>query len=627
MNVHENYLQLMREYYGGDACLLDKTVKCYDEQMERKLNLDLSVKLWLEKSESGRVGIEGNRCVVSENVSKDGRSVVSRSSSRLSSVSQKREKLALAQLNLHRLKLKQLLDEEERPIRTKKELLKAEMEAEKAAVSLKIYEDDLNERKTDIDEDLLPYLCLSSSQVPSQESAAQTSETSLEQRTQSSLSVTNPAIKSTSHSLPPLPSFTPSSFPKCSWGGTAVIEQSRDSVSTSQTSFINVANGTSCKPTQTVTSQCVKESWTPNWKSPLAHTLQSAQHQPTETQQNDNGLELVKALKQVVVMPKVEYQHFDGDPLKYVTFFHNFETYLEKDNPDDSRRLQFLIQHCTGKARDAIESCSNLPASEGYRVAKEKLRENIGKPHIIAGAHIRKLFNLPNLKNADGASLLEFGRQLDTADRTLTGMGIEYVADLNHMNTLRELVKKLPMFLRAKWTEGAGKIIDSGRRPKFQDFARFIKERAKLVDNEFGQDMKSVFAIETNMRKKKVNSDGTSPQLQTFANSLNSRGRSGTLNAQVVCLVCLRQHEVWKCELFKGLPHEDKRKVVQRGGLCNKCLAKGHIAKDCPKLNFKCQHSGCGGGHHTSMHRNPVRTERGTSNESNVSSKIIIVLT
>ena len=120
VNVHENYLQLLREYYGGDACLLGKAVKSYDEQMERKCNLDLSVKLWLGKSESGRVGIEGNRGVVSEKVSKDGRSVVSRSSSRLSSVSQKREKLALAQLNLHRLKLKQLLDEEERAIRAKR---------------------------------------------------------------------------------------------------------------------------------------------------------------------------------------------------------------------------------------------------------------------------------------------------------------------------------------------------------------------------------------------------------------------------------------------------------------------------------------------------------------------------
>ena len=46
-------------------------------------------------------------------------------------MSQKREKLALAQLNLHRLKLKQLLDGEEQAIRAKKKLLQAEMEAER----------------------------------------------------------------------------------------------------------------------------------------------------------------------------------------------------------------------------------------------------------------------------------------------------------------------------------------------------------------------------------------------------------------------------------------------------------------------------------------------------------------
>ena len=104
-------------------------------------------------------------------------------------------------------------------------------------------------------------------------------------------------------------------------------------------------------------------------------------------------------------------------------------------------------------------------------------------------AQIKKLLGLPSLKNVDGPYLLEFGSQLDTADRTLTGMGAEHVADLDHMNTLRELTKKIPMFLRAKWTECTGKIIVSDHRPKFQDFVKFIKERAKLVENECGHDM------------------------------------------------------------------------------------------------------------------------------------------
>ena len=77
----------------------------------------------------------------------------------------------------------------------------------------------------------------------------------------------------------------------------------------------------------------------------------------------------------------------------------------------------------------------NLPVEEGYYVAKNTLHENFGKPHIIAKAHIKKLENLPPLKQADGQSLLEFARNLDVAERTLTGMGPEYVSDLNHTNT------------------------------------------------------------------------------------------------------------------------------------------------------------------------------------------------
>jgi hypothetical protein len=67
-----------------------------------------------------------------------------------------------------------------------------------------------------------------------------------------------------------------------------------------------------------------------------------------------------------------------------------------------------------GKARESIESCVNLP--NGYKVAKQTLQENFGKAHIIAEAHINKLLSLPDLKTADGPSLLEFARQL-----TITG--------------------------------------------------------------------------------------------------------------------------------------------------------------------------------------------------------------
>ena len=110
---------------------------------------------------------------------------------------------------------------------------------------------------------------------------------------------------------------------------------------------------------------------------------------------SDAKLELAQALHQVVSAPTVEYMRYDGDLIKYVSFVHNFETCLKKDNPDNSKRLQLLIQHCYGKAKDAIESCVNLPVDEGYHVAKSNLCENFGLLCIIAKAHIRKLESLP----------------------------------------------------------------------------------------------------------------------------------------------------------------------------------------------------------------------------------------
>ena len=88
------------------------------------------------------------------------------------------------------------------------------------------------------------------------------------------------------------------------------------------------------------------------------------------------------------------------------------------------------------------------------------------------------------------------------------------------------------------------------------------------------------------------------------------------MDARAACLVCSKQHNIWKCSKFKGLPHEEKWRVVRSGGLCNKSLERGHISKECPKVNFKCQRLDCGGNHHTLMHRPTARIARGLSSVS-----------
>ena len=90
-------------------------------------------------------------------------------------------------------------------------------------------------------------------------------------------------------------------------------------------------------------------------------------------------------------------------------------------------------------------------------------------------------------------------------------MGPEYVSDLNHMNTLKELNRKLPIFLRAKWTEEAGKIFESGSRPRFEDFLKFIKKKATLMNNKFGDDL-SASGVKESDKGKFSRKDNSTPQ-------------------------------------------------------------------------------------------------------------------
>ena len=323
----------------------------------------------------------------------------------------------------------------------------------------------------------------------------------------------------------------------------------------------------------------------------------------------DTGEEVIRALRQVVSTPKIKYMHFDGEPVNYISFMHNFESCFEKDNPDNSRRLQLLIQHCTGNAREAVESCVNLPEEYGYQAAKETSRENFGKPHIIAQAYIKKLGNLAPLKQVNGLSLLEFARHLEVANRTLAGMGSECTDELDHVNTLKLLNRKLPGFMRVKWTKRAGEIIECGSRPKFLHFLQFVKRRATLVNNELGEDLVT-FSSDKGGKSKNRDYQGRFGQRtgSSFAaiDSNKKREQDDTLPTQRKCPMCSSEHRIWRCDKFRSLPYQDKRRLVQARVLCFKCLCNGHFAKQCPKTQFKCQVQGFNKEHNKLLHPNEL---------------------
>lgn len=59
----------------------------------------------------------------------------------------------------------------------------------------------------------------------------------------------------------------------------------------------------------------------------------------------------------VLSLPMPEITPFDGNPGNSWTFVKNFEANIASKDIDDRSRLTYLIQFCSGRAKEIIEDC------------------------------------------------------------------------------------------------------------------------------------------------------------------------------------------------------------------------------------------------------------------------------
>ena len=112
-------------------------------------------------------------------------------------------------------------------------------------------------------------------------------------------------------------------------------------------------------------------------------------------------------------------------------------------------------------------------------------------------------------------------------------------------------------------------------KPRFSDFLSFVKQRARLVDNEFGRDISGNSLKERDGKEKKGRLG-----VAAFATGieLNALKETGNELKPQDCVICSAKHGVWKSENCKGLSYKERREIVQIHKLCNKCLRAGHFA-------------------------------------------------
>lgn len=606
--LHNDFVKFQEchnKYCDVLKCTLeqDEALAVYNKVCGTKNDMDIELETWIAMSQLNNRVMSTPLVDPSDSVSQCGSEVgqcgskVSQSSTSSTLKLRAKAKQAKALLRLKQLKEQQALEEQrlEREaklveMKSKQAFLKAQHEIDQASLEVEIYGEADAEEGIKVD-GMNDYLKKYQIQVPNTADSPSFKQVSPVIQSQ----ISNVDKEATLHSEPVVENLHEK---KCSpFLNPSVPEWVPGTSKTNHT-----ANPTSTSP------------------SDITSFNQSSIQQLLQHQQ-----QMMQCMANAMTLPKPELFSFDGNPLNYWRFIRSFEKNIESKVEDQGEKLNYLLQYCSGNAKEVIKNCVVMDSEVGYNTAREMLYDRFGEPYTIACAYIEKITGGPILKSSDRQGLLAFADNLKDCKLTLESIG--YLDDINSSDNLRRIAERLPIHLKGRWLDIAGKIRKRGERPRIDHLANFVVDRAKAAnDPVFGRIM------DNDKLKTKGYSSTNAPKASTFATQVdtdskenddecssfivNSSSSPKPISYVIKCPLCSGSHYLYRCEEFKGRSFEDRRKVVRENRLCDNCLKPGHIARGCWERSF-CQVEGCKGKHQALLHPpTDLNAVKGNSNQN-----------
>ena len=112
------------------------------------------------------------------------------------------------------------------------------------------------------------------------------------------------------------------------------------------------------------------------------------------------------SLVNLLSIPKISIDKFQGDPLEYQAFFATFDELVDSITKDDRIKFTRLLQYTAGPAKQAINYCALVGGANGYSRARTILADRFGDKHILfqtiiadlkSGKHVSKSHELQQL--------------------------------------------------------------------------------------------------------------------------------------------------------------------------------------------------------------------------------------
>ena len=241
------------------------------------------------------------------------------------------------------------------------------------------------------------------------------------------------------------------------------------------------------------------------------------------------------------LLPPTEVSLFSGNIQEYRLFIKAFDTRVANKTTDQHELLSYLEQFTRGRPNRVVRNCLHL-GEHGYRQARLALEREYGNSHVLIGSYVSKLRSWPRVLPGDVQGLDQLVLFLVEVQNAMTNVSM---GELEHPRTLRDVVQKLPTYLRDRWLREADKVMRQGQDGTasgfvhFSDLVEFLENELRILRNPvFGAGRISVDLPDSNPRsadahdvrnvsKHRVNAVNVNGRLSGPGGGLGSRGGPG----------------------------------------------------------------------------------------------------
>lgn len=289
-------------------------------------------------------------------------------------------------------------------------------------------------------------------------------------------------------------------------------------------------------------------------------------------------------------LPKCHPDVFRGEVTMFNPWKNGFHAMIHDADISPEQELNYLHKYTSGEPQKLVDSFRKRQHTNLFKLVRDlwtELEQRFGNVAAITNALLEQLGETAKFSERDIKKLQEFSDLCANVDYQVGQLpGLEC---LNYPNAIRPLVMKLPTALRQKWEK---QVVDFASEndeayPSFHIFATMIKRHAKLKNHPNVTATANIINERERTRGQYQSKSNVNPDHRVLKGDVKMED---TIDGRKkYCKFHEREgHNLDECRVFLRKTLQDKTDWIKKAGLCFRCLAEKHIAKNCHAV-VKCE--------------------------------------